>query len=240
VDRQQSKAIDAFVIRLGSILAPVDAFNPWNASTNSGATCRHNLSLYLHDLAARETSILLLGEAPGYQGCRLTGIPFTSEHLLLTGVGPLTILGESRGYRRHASDGRVSKEPSGTIVWTTLAENEFLPLLWPAYPFHPHKPGIDRSNRPPRRAEIELGRPLWQELAQIMRISRFVAIGNVAHASLGAAGIDAPKIRHPSQGGKPQFVAGIRDLALTSRQEFSSSSGSNGLHSTPLPPVTGG
>lgn len=236
----QSTSIAEFVQRLGEIAAPDNAFNPWNASTEAGTTCRHNLSLYLNDLASRRTSILLLGEAPGYQGCRLTGIPFTSEHLLLAGVDELDILGESRGYQRVPSELRISKEPSGTIVWSTLAANHFLPLLWPAYPFHPHKPGIDRSNRPPTRAEVELGRPIWQDLSRLMCITTFVAIGNVAHASLAVAGIDAPKIRHPSQGGKPQFVAGIGELVGASPQDVPSASGSSGLHSTPPPPVTGG
>jgi uracil-DNA glycosylase len=218
MERSQSSRIDEFVQRLGHIPPPPNAFNPWDAVTEAGAACRHNLSLYLTDLAARRTGIMLLGEAPGYQGCRRTGIPFTSEYILLNGVDALNVLGESRGYRRAPSEERISKEPSGTIVWSTLAANDFVPLLWPAYPFHPHKPGIDRSNRPPTRAEIELGRPLWLELGEIMQIETYVAIGNVAHASLAVAGIDALKIRHPSQGGKPQFVAGIEALAASLRR----------------------
>ena len=63
-----------------------------------------------------------------------------------------------------------------------------------------------------------MGRPIWQELADLMHITTFVAIGNVAHASLASAGIDALKIRHPSQGGKPQFVHTLNGSGLaTSR-----------------------
>jgi uracil-DNA glycosylase len=204
--------IDHFVAALGQKPAFPNAFNPWDPANEGGATRAHNLSLYLHELQRRDTRIMLLGEAPGYQGSRLTGIPFTSEHLLLTGVPALEMLGEERGYRRAMSGERLSKEPSGTIVWGTLAHYGFLPLLWPAYPYHPHKPGNPRSNRPPTRPEIAFGRPIWQELAAIMGIEHFVAVGNVGHASLAAAGIDAVKIRHPSQGGKPQFVAGIAHL----------------------------
>ena len=40
------------------------------------------------ELAERaETPILLVGEAPGYRGTRVSGIPFTSERQL-TGTGP--------------------------------------------------------------------------------------------------------------------------------------------------------
>ena len=31
---------------------------------------------------------LLIGEASGYQGCRISGIPFTSERLIMEGVVP--------------------------------------------------------------------------------------------------------------------------------------------------------
>ncbi|MGE3798815.1 MAG: uracil-DNA glycosylase [Thermomicrobiales bacterium] len=207
--------IARFVEELGAIQAGPNTFNPWNTETAAGAVCRHNLSLYLHTLFQRDVRIMLLGEAPGYQGCRLTGISFTSEALLVAGVPTLDILGESGGYRRVPSDFRLSKEPSATIVWSTLAEFGVLPVLWPAFPFHPHRPGDPRSNRPPTSAEVRFGLPIWRRLALVMNISTFVAVGNVGHASLAAGGIDAPKLRHPSHGGKPQFVQGIRALVET-------------------------
>jgi uracil-DNA glycosylase len=206
-------AIEDFVGNLAAIPSTETAFNPWFAPSDPGGIRARNLSLYLHDLQRREAKVLLLGEAPGYQGCRLSGIPFTSEHLLLTGVPALAMLGEEHGYRRSTTEGKPSKEPSGTIVWQTLARYNFLPLLWPAFPFHPHKPGNPRSNRPPTAAEVRFGRPFWEEIIEVMGIERIVAVGNVAHASLSAAGIESVKIRHPSQGGKPQFVEGIRELA---------------------------
>lgn len=206
--------LDRFVEALTAVPPGLNSFNPWYAPSDPGGIRAYNLSLYLQELQRRATKVLLLGEAPGYQGCRLTGIPFTSEHLLLTGVPSLAMLGEERGYRRSTPEGRPSKEPSGTIVWQTLATYGFLPLLWPAFPFHPHKPGNVRSNRPPTAAEVRFGRPFWEQIVELMGIERIVAIGNVAHASLAAAGIEAIKIRHPSQGGKPQFVEGIRQLAV--------------------------
>ena len=206
-------SIESFIASLAATTPSTTAFNPYDALTGSGAVCRSNLSLYLQELLDRQIGIMLLGEAPGYQGCRLTGIPFTSEHILLNGVPSLGMLGEENGYRRSTTGDRLCKEPSGTIVWQTLARLDFLPLLWPAFPFHPHKPGNPRSNRPPTVAEVRFGRPIWQQLVETMRIEQIVAIGNVAHRSLAAGGIEAEKIRHPSQGGKPQFVEGILQLA---------------------------
>jgi uracil-DNA glycosylase len=141
-------------------------------------------------------------------------LPFTSEHILINGVPSLDMYGEAKGYRLSRATDRLKKEPSGTIVWQTLAHFDFLPLLWPAFPFHPHKPGNPQSNRPPTTREVVFGRPIWQQIVAIMGIEQIVAVGNVAHRSLAAVGIDAMKIRHPSQGGKNDFVEGIRQLVI--------------------------
>jgi uracil-DNA glycosylase len=207
-------SITAFIASLAEIPSTETAFNPWNAETDPDAIRQTNLSLYLNELLSRRTTMLLLGEAPGYQGCRLTGLPFTSEHILMHGVPSLGMFGEDRGYRLSRATDRLKKEPSGTIVWQTLARFDFLPLLWPAFPFHPHKPGNPQSNRPPTTKEVVFGRPFWQQLVEIMGIEEIAAVGNVGHRSLAAAGIDAVKIRHPSQGGKNDFVEGIRRLVM--------------------------
>jgi len=43
---------------------------------------KHNLLTYFVHMKKLKPKILLLGEAPGYKGCRLTGVPFTSEKIL--------------------------------------------------------------------------------------------------------------------------------------------------------------
>jgi uracil-DNA glycosylase len=217
--------IAAFVELLATLPSTDTAFNPWYAETDPGAIRRTNLSLYLHELKHRGSRLLLLGEAPGYQGCRLTGIPFMSEHLLLQGVPSMGLFGEARGYRRSTTGDRLRKEPSATIVWQTLAHYDLLPVLWPAFPFHPHKPGNSQSNRPPAAVEVAFGRTIWQRIVEVMDIEEIVAVGNVGHRSLAAAGIEAIKIRHPSQGGKPEFVAGIAALAASLRTRDAGSLG---------------
>src|SRR5207249_8771463 len=96
---------------------------------------RDRLADYLERHA--HAPILLVGEAAGYRGARVSGVPFTSERQL-TGRGPA--------------------EASATIVHRVLAELglEENVLLWNVVPTHP---GTASSNRPPSRAEIAAGLP---------------------------------------------------------------------------------
>ena len=54
------------------------------------AQAKHNLQCYLELIDAQYKTyspnkrILLVGEAPGYRGCRVCGIPFTSEQIIET------------------------------------------------------------------------------------------------------------------------------------------------------------
>src|SRR4051794_31919279 len=141
---------------------------------------RARLAAYLD--GRREAPFLLVGEAPGYRGARISGLPFTSERQL-TGAGPA--------------------EASATSVHRVLAELELTErvLLWNVVPTHP---GTARSNRPPTRAEVATGRVFADELAAGRRV---VAVGRVAHAVFGGT-----YVRHPSHGGAGEFARSLRDL----------------------------
>jgi uracil-DNA glycosylase len=141
---------------------------------------RDRLAAYL---AARDAApVLLVGEAPGYRGARVSGIPFTSERQL-TGTGPA--------------------EASATIVHRVLAELGIAGdvLLWNIVPTHP---GTPSANRAPTRGEVAAGRAFADELAQGRRV---VCVGRVAHDALGGA-----YVRHPSHGGAGAFASGLRAL----------------------------
>jgi uracil-DNA glycosylase len=132
--------------------------------------------------ARASASILLVGEAAGYRGARVSGLPFTSER---------QVTGDPPG------------EASATVVHRVLAELGFADhvLLWNLVPTHPHLPDKPASNRRPTRAEIEAGRPFLQRLAIGRRV---IPVGRLAQAELGGS-----YVRHPSHGGERDFRASL-------------------------------
>jgi uracil-DNA glycosylase family 4 len=164
-----------------------NAFNFYREGEGA-AERRRRLAAYLE--SRRSARLLVVGEAPGYRGARVSGVPFTSERQL-TGCGPA--------------------EATATIVQRVLAELGLADdvLLWNAVPAHPHEPGRPDSNRPPTRAEVEAGRPFVLELARGRRV---VPVGRVAGEALGL-----PWIRHPSRGGAVAFRDGLARAAVGAR-----------------------
>ncbi len=160
----------------------------------------------------RSPTVLLLGEAPGFRGMRITGVPFTNRTMFQGPANSFGLFGPGKGYSLPAEAADVAAEPTATVMWDVLAELQFLPLLWSACPWHTHIPGKPHSNRTPTAADARLGTPFWQSLAELFRVEAVVAVGNVAHRSLLFSGVDAQKVRHPSHGGKAGFKRGLEEL----------------------------
>ena len=203
--------IDALIRDLADAELPENAFNEYAAGDANNAIRRSNLRLYLRAMAARQPVSLLVMEAPGYRGCRLTGVPVTSRKLLLEGVRSLDMFGRKAGFCDVTDAGfeRVYGEQSATIVWSTLASLNVTPFIWNTFPFHPHKAGQPLSNRKPLKAEIELGAVFLSRVIELWEFKQVIAVGNVAHESLHKAGMNCEKVRHPAHGGKNDFVAGL-------------------------------
>ena len=149
-------------------------FNQFGSSELRRARLREHLE------ERGEALVVLVGEAAGYRGARVSGIAFTSERQL-TGTGPA--------------------EATATIVHRVLAELgiEDDVLLWNVVPTHP---GTPTSNRMPTREEIRHSRPFLDE---VVRGRRAIAIGRLAAEALAA-----PYVRHPSHGGARAFADGLR------------------------------
>jgi uracil-DNA glycosylase len=153
-----------------------DTFNQYRRSR----LLRRRLIEYLESRARAE--VLLVGEAPGYRGARVSGVPFASERQL-TGTGPA--------------------EATATVVRRVLVELrlEEQVLCWNVVPTHP---GTRSTNRRPTAAEVEAGLPFARTLARGRLV---VSVGRVAHGALGGT-----YVRHPAHGGAREFRARLIEL----------------------------
>jgi uracil-DNA glycosylase len=188
-------------------------FNPWgqaNGLDREGEGPRRRVERLRAHFEAPEVELVLVAEAPGYQGAKWSGIAMTSERLLFEGVIPRL---ESQSQRRISERERPFSEPTATVVWDTLyklgiAEKT---LLWNAFPWHPCKES-GLTNRPPRKDELDLGLPFLEDLASMFQGARIVAVGNHAAQSLSRLGLEVEKVRHPSMGGAGEFRSQMRSL----------------------------
>lgn len=187
-----------------------DSFNPYALDDAWGAARRHNLTLYLETMIGRCADTLLLMEAPGYRGCRVTGIPATSRQVLLSGVG---VFAGAYQDTHEVGFELYQREQTSTILWNTLAALAITPLVWNAVPFHPHQAANPHSNRPPRPSEIQEGITYLQSLQALFTLKHIIAVGNSAARALTRPGIPHHQIRHPAQGGKTAFVRGLTEVA---------------------------
>lgn len=210
-------ALQSLIQDIAAYTSP-DVFNPWrdrdpldHANDGPAARCER---LHKHfDCNAR---FLMIGEAPGYQGCHFSGVPFTSEHLLLGGDGG------SRVPRVSVRD-RIStrptpwREPSATIVWRQLYALgiQDSTVMWNSYAWHPHKPGEPMSNRTPTQFELTDGADILRAVVDRFQDATVIAIGNSAEWTLGKLGIEpAAKVRHPSMGGANKFREQMAALSI--------------------------
>lgn len=205
-------AIPTFIQRLAQTETLQDVYNQYAGESLPARVRRANLRRYLEHMAGRRPRVLLVGEAAGHRGCRLTGVPFTSEAILLRGVPAHNLFGGDAGYAQTGEREGVTGEQTATIVWDLLQNLRPLPLLWNALPFHPFQPGRPWSNRTPRVRELALGRPFLRLMLDHFPVDTVVAVGNKAAHALSRWDIPAHKIRHPSHGGKVQFTKGLQAL----------------------------
>lgn len=207
-----TKILEDFVEELAETKVTTNVYNQYSYESDENEVRRKNLMIYLENMYKLKPKVILVGEAPGYRGCRLTGVPFTSEHLLMNNMKGMNLFGKGAGYRLVAEKEKLLKEATATIIWETLIKYDIISLAWNAFPFHPHKPGNGESNRAPLKGELLIGEKPLLKIIEVFKIKKVVAVGRKAEESLGKLNINCSRVRHPAQGGKNEFVEGIQRI----------------------------
>jgi uracil-DNA glycosylase len=170
----------------------------------------HNLRAYFRAIDARPgRRLLVVGEALGYRGGLGTGIPLSSSALLTHSRQPFL-----RALRPSLQLHDEVAEVTATIVWDYLARRRTLPLFWNAFPFHPHREGEPQSNRAPTAAEMSEGIAYLQLIRDWYQPQRLAGLGRKGAQALKRAfpGASVITLRHPSYGGKNEFIRGMDGL----------------------------
>jgi len=220
-----SRAIDDF-LRLLKNSPPGSVFNPWwqmdkqnDIGCNAPAIRRKHLRAYLHRRLGK-VKLVVIGEALGYRGGHFSGIPMTSERILLgkkenAGIKPEHVFSSCEprrtSKREQCPDG--FSEPTATIVWSSLLRLGLKPeefVLWNAFPWHSFDPrrGL-LSNRMPNKYERSAGLSVLNAFLDLFPCEEIVALGNVAASQLKELNVEFHRVRHPASGGARLFRKGI-------------------------------
>ena len=180
-------------------------FNPYQ-----NEKVANNLQLYFEYLYKNnQNNILFIGEAPGYKGCRITGIPFTSGELFTN--SEIKIF---KDLKDEIFLEKIESENTATIIWNYLKNKDNLPIFWNSFPYHPFNIDNPKSNRAPNNEEIEEGKFYIEELVKIFNPKIIASIGRKGEKILKDMypNNNIKYIRHPSYGGKTDFIKGMDEI----------------------------
>lgn len=203
---------ESFVSDLAAISLP-NVFNPYGQVCeehdlpNAPELRRRNLELVLDSHIQSGASTFWLGRDFGYRGARRTGLSLTDEGHLETAARICGTMPLNKATRTPCVFERTA-----TVTWGQLKRIPVTPLLWNAFPLHPHEAGLPASNRAHSAAERRITYWALEALLRKFRPKHLVAIGNSAAEALGDLGIDYVKVRHPSYGGQAEFISGIEEI----------------------------
>ena len=240
-----AESVEKFMLLLKKS-PPGAVFNPWwevdnenDIGRNAPAIRRKQLRAYLQQ-RLRTATLAVIGEAVGYRGGHFSGIPMTSERLLLgrskkVHVKPNAFFSDIKPHRtsnpKKCADG--FSEPTATIVWGTFLRLGLKPdqfVLWNAFPWHSFdsRRGM-LSNRMPNKSEQAAGLPVLKAFLELFPCDQVVALGKIAAAQLEKLNVNAQCIRHPASGGAKLFRQQIAGIAagLDLPREFDRASSAN-------------
>ncbi|MCI4644900.1 MAG: uracil-DNA glycosylase [Hyphomonadaceae bacterium] len=185
-------------------------FNPYtdrchlHDRSDAAEVRRRNLRLLLEAALESGTDTIWVARDLGYRGGRRTGVALTDDvHLAsmsrLFGGVPLD----------RPTRGDVVAERTAAVIWRVLMKIDQPIFLWNVFPFHPHEPENDFSNRCHTRSERDSSLPFLYALIEMLAPKRLIAIGRDAQQALSGVDIEVIGVRHPSYGGQRDFLNGV-------------------------------
>jgi len=197
-------------------------FNPWwqvdkqnDVNRNAPEIRRKQLTAYLRKRVGK-VKLVVIGEALGYRGGHFSGIPMTSERILLgkkkdDGIEPQQVFSSIKARRTSKREQCLDgfSEPTATIVWSSLLRLGLKPeefVLWNAFPWHSFDPRRGMlSNRTPNKSEQSAGLSILKAFLDLFPPDEIVPLGNVAASQLRELNIESYRVRHPASGGARLF-----------------------------------
>ncbi|MFZ5898756.1 MAG: hypothetical protein ACOYU7_06260 [Bacillota bacterium] len=204
--RPEYAALAAIINRLPMVKPGPRVFNQYHEDTPGSAYRRGNLALYLTKMFDLKPRVLIVGEAPTFTGTRQSGIPFTSEAIMLKGLKNWDLFGPRYRYRQASDVPGGWQDRMASTVWSVLEESPHLPLLWYCFPCHSHREGREESYRSPSEWEMEVGVGFVMELEQVFKFDRIVPVGERVAKTLFKHEVEAVEpIDNPVRVGKEKL-----------------------------------
>lgn len=201
-------------VRLPNVFNPYADICDVHDLENAAEIRKNNLFKILNSSVDERVDTMWVARDLGYLGGRRTGVALTDELHLARYASHFRSLSLEKATR-----GSAQGERTASVTWDMLDRIGHPVFLWNAFPLHPHEPGRPFTNRCHTRSERLSCKPIIVALIKLIRPRLIVTIGNDAEVALADMGVNASRVRHPSYGGKADFISGLCQIYGISPQD---------------------